>query len=44
MRFENVILTAGHISRTRYYSVCSGNFAEKKKHIKAQSSQNELFI
>ena len=43
MRFENVIFTAGQISRTQYYSVCSGNFAEIK-HITAQNSQNELFF
>lgn len=43
MRFENVIFTAGLISRTRYNAVCSGNFA-KNKHTIAQSSQNELFI
>ena len=30
MRFENAILTAGQVSRTLYYSVCSGNFAENK--------------
>lgn len=43
MRIENVIFTAGQISRTQYYSVCSGNFAESK-HITAQNSQNELFF
>lgn len=43
MRFENVIFTAGQISRTQYYSVYSGNFAESKD-ITAQSSENELFF
>lgn len=44
MRFETVILTAGQISRTQNYSVCSGNFAKNKDIIGLQSSQNELFI